>query len=335
VKTGRGDGLVRAIGRGARWGARRLALMVGMLLLVSSLVFLITQALPGDLPRQILGQAATEAQIARLTAEMGLDRPLIVQYLSWLGGLARGDLGVSLASDIPVATLMGPRIANTGFMVAVAALITVPLAFILGIGAARKPNGPVDQVVSGTVFTIMSMPEFVVGILLVALLATNVGHFLPATAALDPRAPPWAQMELLILPLATMVLTALPHLTESVKATVREELSSEHVRWARLSGIPERTVLTRYALPNVIAPSLQVCVQTVGYLIGGTIAIETVFSFPGLGSGLANSVTTRDITTIQSVSVLIAAVLIVLYAVADALGLVFTPRARQKVGGAR
>jgi peptide/nickel transport system permease protein len=327
---------VKAEGRGrlVRWIALRLILAVGMLLLVSTLVFLISQALPGDLPRQILGQAATEEQIARLTAELGLDRPLPVQYLAWLGGLLHGDLGVSLASHTPVAELMGTRMGNTAFMVGAAAVVTIPLAFVLGIVAARRPGGPVDHVVSGAIFTIMALPEFVVGIILVALLATNVARVFPATAALDPRVPPWSQPSLLVLPLATMVITALPHLTESVKATVREELSSEHVRWARLSGIPERTILTQYALPNVVAPSLQVCVQTVGYLIGGTIAIETVFSFPGLGSGLAASVTTRDITTIQSVSVLIAAALICLYSVADVLGAVFTPRARGAKGAA-
>ncbi|MDR0432476.1 MAG: ABC transporter permease [Bifidobacteriaceae bacterium] len=322
-------------GQAALWCARRLAIMVGMLLVVATIVFLITQALPGDLPRQILGQAATDAQIARLSEQMGLDRPLIVQYFEWLGGMLRGDLGVSLASGTPVATLMGPRIAATAFMVTVAAAITLPAAFALGIAAARRPGGALDHAISGTVFVIMSMPEFVIAIALVAILATNVFHVLPATAALDPRIPIWDQANLIVLPLIAMVITALPHLTESVKATVREELSSEHVRWARLSGIPERTVLTRYALANVVPPSLQICVQTVGYLIGGTIAIETVFSFPGIGSGLANSVMTRDITSIQSIAVLIAAVLIALYAVADAVGLVFTPRARRPVGGNR
>lgn len=302
-----------------------------MLLIVSFVVFFCTQALPGDIARQILGQNATADQLAALREQLGLNRPLIVQYLAWLWGIVRLDFGTSLASGTPVAELLAARAQNTSAVVSISLVIVIPLAMLLGTLAARRPGGVVDHVVSGAVHAILALPEFVVGIAVIALLATNVFRVLPPASILDPRYSVWSQPELLVLPIVTMVLIALPHLTESVKTLMRDELASEHVRWARLSGIPEARILGRHAFPAVLAPSLQVSAATVNYLLGGTVAVETVFSFPGIGTALVAAVQNRDIVVVQAIAMSIAAVLLVAFLIADVVGMLTTPKLRTRM----
>ncbi|HEY0217425.1 MAG TPA: ABC transporter permease [Cellulomonas sp.] len=307
---------------------RRAGSAVVMLLVVSLVVFFLTQALPGDVVRQVLGQSATDAQVARLRAELGLDRPLVQQYLHWLAGLVHGDLGTSLTSKTPVAELIGSRIGATGVLVAVTAVILLPLALLLGTLAARRPGGVVDHVVSGVVTAVLALPEFVVGILLVLLLATTVLHVLPPTSVVAGREAVWQDPRLLVLPVGTLVLTAMPYLVESVKTAMRDELASDHVRWARLSGVPEQRLLLRHALRNAIGPSLQVSAMTLTYLIGGTVAVEVVFAYPGLGSALVSAVGSRDVTVVQGVVMVVATASLLIYLVVDLLGVLLSPRTR-------
>lgn len=308
---------------------RRIGLGALMLIIVSFIVFACTQALPGDIARQVLGQNATAEQLANLREQLGLTRPLIVQYADWLWGAVRGDFGTSIGSGMPVADILAVRVQNSLAVVSVSLAIVLPLAVLLGTLAARRPGSVVDHVVSGAMHGILSLPEFVVGILVIALLATNVFRLFPPASILDPRESVWAQPELLVLPVVTMVLIALPHLTESVKTLMRDELASEHIRWARLSGIREPRILGRFALPSILPPTLQVSAVTVNYLLGGTVAVETVFSFPGIGSALVGAVQNRDIVTVQAVSILIAAVLLAAFVIADILGMLATPRLRR------
>lgn len=310
---------------------RRLLVGVAMLLTVSLVVFVLTQALPGDVARQILGQTATDTQVARLRAQLGLDRSAPEQYLSWLGGLLRGDLGTSLTSGTSVTSLIAGRAGATGVLVLVTAVLMIPLAFALGTWAARRPGGAVDHVVSGTVHVVLALPEFVVAIALVVLLATNVWRVLPPTSVPPAGSDVWQRPELLVLPVLTLVITAAPYLTESVKTTMRDELASEHVRWARLSGVPERRVVLRHALRSAVAPSVQVSAMTVTYLIGGTVAVETVFAYPGLGSALVSAVANRDIPVVQGIAMMVATASLLVYVLADVIGVLLTPRLRTRV----
>lgn len=311
---------------GARLVIRRVLTGVVMLVMVSIVVFVATQALPGDVVRVILGQTATAEQVARMRAELGLDLPLWEQYLRWAGGLVSGDLGTSLASGTPVAELLRVRAANTATVVGIALVITLPLGLGLGLLAARRAGGWLDHGISGAVQMILSLPEFVVGIVLVVLLGGGWLKLLPPTSPLDPRLAAWQQPRLLILPVATMVLIALPHLVETTKSLLREELVTEYVRWARLSGLAERRILTRYALPNTWGPVAQVGGVTVNYLLGGVVAVETVFAFPGLGSELVSAVAARDIVVVQVIAMGIATVLLVSFLIADLIGLLTDPK---------
>lgn len=306
---------------------QRVLLGVAALLLVSFLVFLLTQALPGDIARQILGQNATEEQIEVLRARLGVDQPFLVQYGNWLVGILRLDFGTSLASGTPVTELLRVRAANTATAVGIALIIVIPIAITLGVAAAGRSR-TLEHSISGTMFTILALPEFVVGILLIALVAGPVLQLFPPTSILDPRIPAIEQPELLVLPVATMVLIAMPHLTETVKALVRDELGSEHVLWTRLNGVSERRIMMRGVLPNVAAPTSQIVATTVNFLLGGTVAVETVFGFPGIGSALVAAVANRDIIVVQAIAIGIATVLVVAFLLADVIGVLTTPKLR-------
>lgn len=311
----------------ARLVIRRVLTGVAMLATVSVLVFAATQALPGDIARTILGQNATAEQLARLRGELGLDLPVWQQYLRWVGGLLTGDLGTSLASGTPVVELLRVRVTNSATVVVIALLITLPLGLLLGLLAARR--GPADVGISAAVQTILSLPEFVVGIVLVVLFGGGLLRWLPPTSPLDPRQLAWSQPRLLVLPIATMVLIALPHLVEATKTLLREELASDYVRWARLSGLGDARLLTGYALPNVLGPVAQVAGVTVNYLLGGVVAVESVFAFPGIGSELVAAVSARDIVVVQVIAIGIAAVLLVTFLIADLIGMLTNPKLRR------
>ncbi|MFN8519240.1 MAG: ABC transporter permease [Chloroflexota bacterium] len=313
--------LLRYVGRRTLYG-------VLMLAIVSVAVFFFTQALPGDVARQVLGQTATQQQVDALRERLGLDRPLITQYLDWVHGLGTLDLGTSLTSGKDVVAQLAPRLVASALLVALTVLTLLPVAFLLGTAAALRPNGIIDRLVSAMVLLIIALPGFIIAILLVALFATNVVRWLPPTSIIDSRQPVWEQLDLFALPVLALVLGSLPYMTESIRTTLREELASEHVAWARLSGVPGSRVLLRYAVPNAIAPTLQVAGTTLIYLVGGIVAVETVFAFPGVGASLAAAVANRDIPVVQAITMLLAVVALVIYLGADVLGILLTPRLR-------
>jgi peptide/nickel transport system permease protein len=315
-----------------RYIGRRLVLGAAMLAIVSVAVFFFTQALPGDVARQVLGQTATEAQVAQMRERLGLDQPVTTQYGRWVAGLVSFDMGTSLTSRTSVAELVAQRVANSAALVAATAAILLPLALALGIAAARRPGGLVDSIVSGTVLFMLALPEFIIAVLVVVLLATNVLHLFPPTSILNAREPLWAQARLFALPVLALVVGSLPYSAESIKTAVREELASEHVLWARLSGIREARILWRHALPNALAPSLQVAGTTLIYLTGGIVAVENVFAFPGVGAALTAAVANRDIPVVQALAMLLAVTALVIYLAADILGLLLTPRLRTALG---
>lgn len=309
----------------------RICLGIGMLFLLSLIIFAATHALPGDIARTMLGQTATDEQVNALRTQLGLDRPFFVQYVDWLGGLFVGNLGTSLASGTPVTELLAVRLSNTATLVTIAGVITLPLGILLGTLAARRPGRVTDVSISGTMQTLLALPEFVVGILLVTLFAGKLLRIVPPTSPLDPRFAAISQPTLLVLPVATMVLIAVPHLAESVKTLVRDQLTSGYVVTARLSGISERRILSRYALPNTAGPVTQVIAITINYLLGGAVAVETVFSFPGLGSELVAAVSGRDFTVVQVITLGIATVMLIVFTLADIVGILANPKLRSRV----
>jgi peptide/nickel transport system permease protein len=307
----------------------RIGLGVLTLFLVSLLVFVATQALPGDAARAILGrEAANKARYEALRQQLGLDRPVASQYFSWFGGVIKGDLGNSLAQDAPVTSLIGRRVVNSFILVFIAALLSIPISLLLGSLTALRRDTKFDTTVTIGSLSLAALPEFVIGIILLVVFATQVFKVMPATSHVDPDVPIIQQLNLFILPALTLTLAVAPYITRILRASTIEVLESEYVMMARLKGLPERLVLNRHALPNALAPALQVTALNLAWLAGGVVVVESVFNFNGIGSLLVDSVKNRDMPMVQAIVLIIAAVYVIANLTADILTILVSPRLR-------
>lgn len=305
---------------------RRLLLGVATMFATSILIFAATQALPGDAARSILGKDATPASLTELRTQLGLDKPVVEQYTDWIGGVATGDLGTSLASGEPVSRLVGSSIGNSLVLMLLAGVISVPLAMFLGVASAQHRDSAFDHVLSIGLLGLAALPEFVVAIALVVVLATTVLHIFPAVSAIPPGDAPWAHPDQLVLPVATLVVAVTPYVARMMRASMVEVLESEYVAMARLKGASDRRVLWRHAVPNAIAPALQVTVFYLAYLAGGIVVVEFVFNYPGIGAAFLDAVQNRDIPVVQALALLLAALYVCLNLVGDIGTILVSPR---------
>jgi peptide/nickel transport system permease protein len=312
----------------SRFLLRRILLGLLTLLLVSIVVFAATQALPGNAARAILGRNATPARIAALTQQLHLDRSTLSQYFSWLGGVIHGNFGTSAATQDPVSHLISGRILDTGFLVLVSGIIAIPLSIGLGVLMAVRRDKPTDHALSITTLALAALPEFVIGIGLILLFATNVTHAFPAVSIIPPGEHAWNVPKEVVLPAATLIIAVTPYISRIMRASMVEVLESDYVTMARLKGLSNRTVIWRHAVPNAIVPAIQVSALQLAYMAGGVVVVETVFGFPGIGSALVDAVGNRDIPEVQALAIIIAAVYVVVNLVADILTILVTPRLR-------
>ncbi len=327
--SGRASGDSLAVGHPiANLVARRLAIGLLTLLLVSVVVFLATEVLPGNAAFARLGRSATPAALHALERQLHLNRGVADQYWIWLSGLLTGKLGTSLANGQPVWVVVKPRLINSAVLVVVTGVIGAILGVGLGAAAALRKNGWLDHVMSVTALAVTSLPEFVVGITLIILTSTVVFHWLPAVSLLPPGTYAWNQPRLLILPVATLVIVIVPYIFRMMRAAMIEALDSDYVEMARLKGVPERRVVLVHALPNAIAPTIQVIGLNFLYLAGGVVVVESVFSFTGIGQGLVSAVSARDIPVVQFIVVVLAAFYVLMNIVSDVVALLATPRRR-------
>ena len=308
---------------------RRVLLGVVTLLLVSLVVFAATQALPSDPARAILGRTSTPESVATLRKQLDLNHSAVYQYTHWLGRFVTGDLGKSLAArGEPVTKVLGKRLENSTFLVFLAAVFSVPLSILIGVIAARRRDSPLDHALSLSVLGLAALPEFVVGIVLVLLLATSVLHWLPAVSLIPPDDAPWQHVKELVLPTVTLVLAVSPYVARIMRASMVEVLESDFVEMARLKGMPERHVLWRHAVPNAVAPAIQVIALNLAYLAGGIVVVEFVFAYPGIGSAFVDAVANRDLPIVQALAVVIAAAYVVFNLLADIATILVSPRLR-------
>ncbi len=310
---------------------RRLLLGILVLILVSILVFLATQALPGDPARAILGRSATPASLAALRRQLHLDEPVLTQYWKWVIGLLHGNLGTSLAAQEPVSKLLAPKLVNSAVLVALAAVLSIPLSIAIGAWAALKREKVFDQASSNLLLALAALPEFVVGLVLVILFATTVFHVLPAISTVPPGSRPWNNWVALVLPTITLVIAVAPYVARIMRASMIEVLESDYIEMARLKGLPERTILLRHALPNALGPVFQVIALNLAYLAGGIIVVEFVFNYSGIGSAIQDAVVNHDLPVVQALAMLIAAVYVVLNLLADVATILVTPRLRTRL----
>jgi peptide/nickel transport system permease protein len=310
---------------------RRVLLGLVTLLAISVIVFAATQALPSDPARAILGRNATPDSLAALRRQLHLNTPVTTQYLHGLRGLVTGNLGQSLAANEPVSTLLGKRLENSAFLVLLAGAISIPLSLLIGAASARRRDTIFDHSTSVLMLALAALPEFVVGIVLVVLLATTVVTVLPAVALIPPEDAPWLHMKELILPVATLVIAVTPYIARIMRASMVDVLESEYVEMAQLKGLRERRVVWRHAVPNAIAPTIQVIALNLAYLAGGIVVVEYIFGYAGIGGALVDAVSNRDLPVVQAVVMLIAGVYVVLNLLADVATILVTPRLRTRL----
>lgn len=310
---------------------RRLIISVLVLWLVSLLVFIATLLLPGDPARAILGQQATPERLAALQAQLNLDAPVWQRYLDWLGGVLTGDLGLSTATQGSVNALLGDRIAGSLVLLVAAAALSAPLGLALGTWSAMRRERATDHTISGFSLVIASLPEFVIGVALIVLFSTTVFTVFPSVTLAAPGEAVWTRPIQLVLPVVTLVLVITPYIVRMMRATMIDVLDSGYVEMARLKGIPERTVILRHALPQATGPVAQVIALQLAWLAGGVVVVEFLFRYPGIGQLLIDSVNNRDVQVVQAITLIIAAVYIVVNLIADVVGILTNPKLRTEV----
>jgi len=307
--------------------ARRLGLVLLTLLISSVLIFVVTQILPGDVAKAILGRFATPEALQGLRAKLGLDRSLPMQYGSWLVHYVQGDWGVSLSTGEPVLNLVAARLRNSGMLALVAFVMYVPLGILLGLLAALRRNKAADQIISIASLAFIGLPEFVTGVVLIAVFALKL-NWLPASSAITPDAGLLEALPRLILPGITVSLVSLAYITRMTRSATVEVLSTDYVRSAYLKGLHPARVLFTHVLRNSLLPTVTVIAIGIGWLIGGLIVTESLFSYPGLGRLLLFAIQRRDIPLLQAITLLLVIVFSVSNLLADLLYAVLNPRIR-------
>ena len=307
--------------------AQRIALGFLTLFTISLLITFGVELLPGDLAESILGQGATPETVKVFRTELGLDKPAHMRYLSWLGGIVTGDLGVSLANKREISELVGIRIANTLFLGGFAAAIAVPLALFLGILAALYRNTLYDRAINTFTLTTISFPEFFVAYLLIMVFVVQhpVAAF-PATVYDSMSL--WDKLQTIILPVATLVLVVLAHMMRMTRAAIINVMSSAYMETAELKGIGALRAIIKHAAPNALAPIINVVAINLAYLIVGVVVVEVVFVYPGMGQYMVDAVTVRDLPVVQGCGLVFSAIYILLNMIADVLSILVNPRLR-------
>ncbi|MDZ4310213.1 MAG: ABC transporter permease [Cypionkella sp.] len=307
--------------------AQRLALGLLLMLAVSALIFFGVEALPGDAAQAMLGQSATPEALANLREKMGLNDPVLSRYGHWLFGFLTGDMGTALTNGEDIARSIGNRLGNTLFLAFWAALISVPLAILLGLVAARYNGRWPDRLISGVTLATISLPEFVAGYLVLYFLAVKLQLF-PAMSMVFPGMGVFERLGAIILPVIVLVMVVLAHMMRMTRAAILNVMQSAYIETAELKGLSPLTVIWRHAFPNAIAPVVNVVMLNLAYLVVGVVVVEVVFVYPGMGQYLVDHVTKRDLPVVQACGMIFAAVYIGLNILADVVSILANPRLR-------
>jgi peptide/nickel transport system permease protein len=299
------------------------------MLLASMIIFAVTQLMPGDVAEMILGRWATPQALDNLREELGLNRPVYVQYLDWVGHFVSGDWGKSLTTGADVQPLIMARLRNSAVLGGLSLAIYAPLGIFLGVVAALKRDKLVDQVISAVSMSFVGLPEFVTGLLLIAIFSFSL-KLLPANSSIDPSADFVKAFPQLILPAITVSLTSLAYVARMTRSSTIEVLKTDYTRAAYLKGLPPRTVLLKHVLRNSLLPTVTVVAMGIGWLIGGLIVTESVFGYPGVGRLIVYGIQRRDLPLIQASTMVIIAIYSLSNLLADILYGVLNPRIRFK-----
>ena len=307
--------------------SQRLALGLLLLFMVSALIFAGTNILPGDVAQSILGQSATPEALANLREELGLNEPALNRYFSWLGGVLQGDLGTALTSGQDIAESMGKRLSNTLFLAMWAAIISVPLAVFLGLVAVRFRDRWPDKLISGVTLASISIPEFLIGYVLMYFIGVKLG-WAPTVATIYDGMSLGEKLQTIALPVAVLTLVVLAHMMRMTRAAILNVMQSAYIETAELKGLTMFLIIWKHAFPKSIAPIVNVVMLNLAYLVVGVVVIEVVFTYPGMGQYLVDHVSKRDLPVVQASGLVFAAVYIGLNMVADIVAILSNPRLR-------
>ncbi len=306
---------------------KRVGLGLLTLFLVSALIFAGTQILPGDVASAILGQNATPEALATLRESLGLNQPVLARYFAWLAGFVTGDLGTSLANQQPVADLLWPRFWNTMALAAFAAVISVPIAILLGLITAVKRGGIFDRVINIVALAFVSLPEYFLGLLLILFLSIRF-NLLPSLADTYEGMTFLEWVQATALPALTLVLVTVAQMMRMTRTAVLSVMDQAYVETAYLKGLRTKRVVTKHALPNAAAPIVNVVAFNIAYLVTGVVLVEAVFNYNGLGRFMVDAVSKRDLPLVQAAALVFGAAYVILNIIADVAAIALNPRLR-------
>ena len=307
--------------------AQRLSLGILLLFAASALLFGLTEILPGDAAQAQLGQSATPENLANLREEMGLNRPALTRYAEWIGGILTGDMGNALSNKLPIGEQIGKRLSATMFLAFWAALISVPVAILLGLVAVRYLNRWPDKVISGSTLAAISLPEFMIAYILIFVFAVKLG-WAPSFANVPPDMPLLEKLHSIALPIAVLTMVVLAHMMRMTRAAILNVMQSAYIETAELKGLSSFEVIRKHAFPNAVAPIVNVVMINLAYLVVGVVVVEAVFAYPGMGQYLVDAVVKRDVPVVLTSGIIFSAVYIILNMIADIVSILSNPRLR-------
>jgi peptide/nickel transport system permease protein len=310
-----------------RYVLKRIGLALITLLLLSAIVFATAQLLPGNVGRSVLGRDASDEAVAAYNHAHGTDRPAVVQYVDWLRGVVRGDLGESLAQGRSVWSILEPALVNSMKLAIFAFLLVVPLGILGGVFAGLRVGRPTDRTITVVGLSLAVVPEFVTGLVLILVFSIFLG-WLPVTAQWDPGAGPLTQVKYLTLPAFALAIVLFGYIARITRAGVVEALDADYTRTAYLKGLPHKTVIRRHVLRNALMPTIAVIATQVGYLVGGLVAIEYLFNYQGIGYTVLQAAHQKDFPVLTAGVLIVGVVYLVFTLVADILFALLNPRIR-------
>ena len=306
---------------------RRLFLALVTLFIISLIIFIGIEVLPGDMATAYLGQRETPESLKALREEFGLNDPAYERYLNWLGDALRGDLGMSYARRQAVSDMIGYRLRNTVVLSVVASLVGIPLAVVLGVIAGLTREKWPDTIISLIAIIGMTLPGFVTATILIFIFALRLEWF-PAITLIATDAPVSELLPNIVLPIITLTIIMVAHILRLVRTNMIDVMVSDYVQMARLKGVPALKIVFKHALPNAMLPTINIIALTITWLIGGVAIIETVFNYPGIGKLMINAIADRDFALVQGIGIILSCVVIAVNLIADLLSLVLNPRLR-------
>tara|TARA_B100001059_G_scaffold87899_1_gene86291 strand:- start:18800 stop:19783 length:984 start_codon:yes stop_codon:yes gene_type:complete len=308
--------------------AKRLALGVLTLFLVSMIVFAISSLLPGDAAQELLGQSATPEAVAALRDQLGLNKPPVERYFDWLFGLIAGNPGMSMTGNMPVADLIADRLPKSLQLAGLTTLVSVPIAFIIGVVSAMYQGSRLDRMLNVTTIFMIAVPEFLVATIAVLIFSVQM-RWLPSITIIPPDPTLGEFLRAFALPVMTLCFVVIAQMARMTRAAIIDQLNQPYVEMAILKGVGIPTIVYRHVLPNAIGPMANAFAFSLSYLLGGAIIVEIIFNYPGIASLMVDAVTSRDMPLLQACAMIFCAVYLLLVLTADICSILANPKLRR------